>query len=103
MADLWYCAHDDNKIGPCSAWQLKELAASGRILPTDTIWKEGIEGGVLARSVKNLFSPFPASVPPAQVPSPSPPPATTLSSGGLTPAVRSEMSPPPPDARPTPL
>ena len=54
MVDRWYYAHDETKSGPCSAEQLKGLAACGRILPTDTIWKEGIENGVLARKVKHL-------------------------------------------------
>jgi hypothetical protein len=65
MADLWYYAHDQHKIGPWSARQLKELAAASRILPSDTIWKDGMERGVSANRVKNLFPPTPPPSPPA--------------------------------------
>jgi hypothetical protein len=56
MAEAWYYARDANRIGPFSGSQLKNLAALGSILRTDTIWKEGVEKGVLASKVKNLFS-----------------------------------------------
>src|SRR5258708_64845 len=55
MDDEWYYEHGDNRGGPCSGRQLRELADSGKIVPKDTIWKEGVEGGVLAGKVKNLF------------------------------------------------
>jgi len=57
MADRWYYAHDENKIGPFSGQQLRNLADSGHILVTDTVWKEGIGRGVSATKVKNLFLP----------------------------------------------
>lgn len=57
MADRWYYSHNDQVIGPCSGQQLKEFAACGQILPTDTVWKEGIERGSLARKVRYLFQP----------------------------------------------
>ena len=57
MADRWFYTHDGQKIGPCSGQQLKEFAACGGILPTDTVWKDGIEKGSLARKVRYLFSP----------------------------------------------
>jgi hypothetical protein len=60
MADRWYYAHGTTRQGPFSDRELAGLAAGGQILPTDTIWKEGIERGVLARRVKNLFSLAPA-------------------------------------------
>jgi hypothetical protein len=55
MADQWYFAWNNHKFGPFSAAQLKELAAVGRIQATDTVWKEGIERGVMADKVKYLF------------------------------------------------
>lgn len=61
MADFWYYAHDESKTGPYSARQLRELAVCGQLLPTDTVWKEGVERGVLASKVKNLFAPAEAS------------------------------------------
>jgi hypothetical protein len=56
MIDVWYYSHNDRKVGPCSGRQLKELADSGQIVPTDTIWREGIERSVFAHRVKNLFA-----------------------------------------------
>lgn len=55
MSTLWYYAHDKKKHGPFSQGQLKEMAAAGTILPIDTVWKEGVEQGVEASRVKNLF------------------------------------------------
>jgi hypothetical protein len=46
MADNWYYATDERKLGPFSSAQLKELAAAGQLLPSHTVWKEGVEKGV---------------------------------------------------------
>jgi hypothetical protein len=56
MADQWFYSHDDHKIGPVSSRQLKELAASGILLRTDTVWKEGVDLGVTATKVRYLFA-----------------------------------------------
>src|SRR5437773_2565578 len=56
MADQWYYSHEGVRLGPCSARQLKELAASGGLLRTDTVWKQGTPHGVPADRVKNLFA-----------------------------------------------
>jgi len=81
MADQWYYARGGDKLGPFSARQLKDLADAGRILATDTVWKAGIEKGVSAARVKNLFplapdhsSPVDLSAPWAPAPPPSLPP-----------------------------
>jgi len=66
VADRYYYSHAEQKLGPCSDQQLKDLAAAGGILPTDTVWKEGIERGVDAGKVKNLFRAAPAR-PPVEV------------------------------------
>jgi len=79
MADVWYYAHDANRIGPFSALQLKNLATVGDILRTDTVWKEGVEKGVLASKVRYLFS-IPAAIviiPVQRVTALSKPPAST--------------------------
>jgi GYF domain 2 len=55
MADRWFYSHDKVKSGPFSGRQLREIADAGNIVPTDTIWKEGVEKGMLAGKVKNLF------------------------------------------------
>jgi hypothetical protein len=103
MADQWYYGRDDQKHGPYSSRDLRELADSGKILPTDTIWKEGVERGVLAQKVKNLFPPSPATVPVADATSPAPPPGAPLPSEALTSAVPKEMPPPAPEAQQTPV
>jgi hypothetical protein len=65
MADQWYYWHDADVLGPFSGLELAGLAAAGRIVPTDTVWKGGVECGVPAGTVKYLFSPAPATaVPP---------------------------------------
>ena len=74
MADSWYYARDDERNGPFSSQQLRDLADAGSILATDTVWKTGVEQGVLATKVKHLFPP--AEVRPAEVVS-VPPTAST--------------------------
>jgi hypothetical protein len=92
MPDRWFYVHGALEIsstrnGPFSGRQLANLAASGQIVPTDTVWKEGIDKGVLARRVKNLFSLVPnfssaiilAAAPATQAPAVEPePPATSV-------------------------
>jgi GYF domain 2 len=62
MSQLWFYGKLGSKIGPYTALQLRDLAVAGKILVTDTVWKDGIDLGVLANRVKNLF-PIPALVP----------------------------------------
>src|SRR5437762_552335 len=98
MADQWYYARGGDKLGPFSARQLKDLADGGRILPTDTVWKQGIERGVSAARVKNLFPLAPASFPedvsaaPSPAPSPLLPP--TEAQGGIPLVERRAETPP---------
>jgi hypothetical protein len=86
MADQWYFAWGQHKFGPFTTLEMKELAASGRLQPADTVWKEGVETGVLASRVKNLFPnrnppSTPVPLPPenaAQPEAPLPAPDETL-------------------------
>jgi hypothetical protein len=73
MADQWYYSHDEGRVGPCSSRQLRDVADVGGLLPTDTVWKEGIATGTLAKNVKNLFPSLPAQVP--DIPADEAPPA----------------------------
>lgn len=57
MAGQWYFASDRERVGPFSAAELKQLAALGKLRPTDTVWKDGVEKGVVANKVKHLFPP----------------------------------------------
>jgi hypothetical protein len=108
MADQWYYARGEEKLGPFSARLLKDLANAGGILPTDTVWKEGIEKGVSAARVKNLLPPAPAHSspvdlsPPKPPPPPSPPPTEAQSGAALVDpgAETSLVELPPPVAAP---
>ncbi len=51
----FYVGRNNKRFGPYSAAQLRELATSARLRPTDTLWKEGMESPVLLSKVKNLF------------------------------------------------
>ncbi|MBI1916431.1 MAG: DUF4339 domain-containing protein [Planctomycetes bacterium] len=83
MLKQFYVARNNKRVGPFSAAQLRQFAADGRLQPTDTVWKEGMEGPVPAAKVKNLFL----------APSPPTPPA-----GASAPAENVPVSPPPLDA-----
>jgi hypothetical protein len=61
----WYYDHDGHVGGPITVSELRQLAASGELLPTDRVRKEGMERWVKARAVKGLFAP-PASA--AEIP-----------------------------------
>jgi uncharacterized protein DUF4339 len=61
MADEWYYWHDAEIMGPFSGKLLVGLAAAGTILPTDIVWKNGIERGMVAGQVKHLFPAPPES------------------------------------------
>lgn len=62
MPNQWFYGRGSDISGPVSGSELAELAASGEVLPTDTIWLGGRESGVPAAKVKNLF---PAKAPAA--------------------------------------
>lgn len=105
MAYRWFYLHGTTlngaaRNGPYSCRELADLAASGQILPTDTVWKEGIDKGVLARRVKYLFqlAPVPCSGSDGVTLTPVPPlsqgSADASTSAGLPPAVEPEPAPP---------
>jgi GYF domain 2 len=76
MTDQWYYWSGSDIIGPFSGTALADLAATGKVLPTDIVWREGVERGVPAGQVRNLFPAAPSdSAPPAQAAPPSPGPA----------------------------
>jgi hypothetical protein len=56
MATEWFYYRGEEKVGPVSQEQLKELASSGELLPESMIWKEGLDKPVPARKVKGLFA-----------------------------------------------
>ena len=55
MSDQWHYSHGQEEFGPFTAARMKDLAATGEVLCTDAVWKEGTETRVLAAKVKGLF------------------------------------------------
>jgi hypothetical protein len=58
MASKWFHNRDSQAmVGPYTAKKFKQMAASGHILPSDTVRREGADAMVVARRVKGLFPP----------------------------------------------
>ncbi|MCE9544917.1 MAG: DUF4339 domain-containing protein [Planctomycetia bacterium] len=107
MAAEWFYAREEVDIGPVSGGELKRLAASGALLPTDEVWREGLADWVEAGSIKGLFDidSTPAQPPPplpilepATPPAPGRPPLKQRPAGapGSLPPVLAEVVSPPP-------
>ncbi|NBT35743.1 MAG: DUF4339 domain-containing protein [Betaproteobacteria bacterium] len=63
MSEDWYYSTKGTRLGPVAPPELKRLADSGQLLPTDLVWKEGLKNWVAASKVKGLFA-IPAGPPP---------------------------------------
>jgi hypothetical protein len=72
MAVLWFYGRGSDISGPVSGPELSALAADGQIVPTDTVWQDGIELGVPARDVPDLFPPSPVDVAAPEAAEPAP-------------------------------
>ncbi len=55
MASQWYYLVNGQQQGPIGSDQLKQMAASGQLQPTDMIWREGLADWVQAGRIKGLF------------------------------------------------
>jgi hypothetical protein len=55
MSVRWYIARQQQKLGPFSAVQLKQLAECGFVQPREYVWVEGASKWVEANSVPGLF------------------------------------------------
>ena len=64
MSQEWYYAKGDQKQGPITSGQLRSLAGSGELKPTDLVWTEGMKTWQMASSVKGLF-PAPPPISPS--------------------------------------
>jgi hypothetical protein len=62
MAQEWYYAQGDRKVGPISEAELKELAATGKLSAGDLVWKDGLPDWRPAGRLKGL--PFRPGGPP---------------------------------------
>jgi GYF domain 2 len=56
MTHEWYYGRGADITGPVSRRELADLAAGGHLLPTDTVWRDGVEEGAPADQVEYLFS-----------------------------------------------
>jgi hypothetical protein len=63
MAQEWYYAQGDRKVGPVAARELKQAAADGTLQPTDLVWTDGMTDWKEARTVKGLEGIWPSSPP----------------------------------------
>lgn len=61
MADQWFVGRGGARSGPFTAAQLRQLAASGRLSPTDLVWQEGMADWQPASSFAHLFEPATAA------------------------------------------
>ena len=85
MGPEWYYQQNGQKHGPVSGASLKQLAAAGKLQPTDLIWKEGMAKWLPAQSVKGLFPA--ATVPVTAAAIPRVPVAATGTTKKAAPAV----------------
>jgi len=68
MADQWYVGRNEKRSGPFTPDQLRQLAATGGLKPTDMVWKQGMPQWAAASTIKGLFSIPGVSKPPAVIP-----------------------------------
>jgi hypothetical protein len=94
MASVWHYSRNGKQHGPVSSSELKSLASSGQLAPTDMVWKEGMGEWKRAGSLKGLF---PTALNPQKVLNSPPPLPASLSSNSLmqivesTAGIRSEL------------
>jgi GYF domain 2 len=55
MADQWHYTCKGKETGPVATAELKRLAATGSLRPTDLVWKDGMADWVRAGSLTGLF------------------------------------------------
>jgi hypothetical protein len=80
MASHWFYKRQGTKFGPVTTQQLKALAASAHIAPSDLVWKEGMADWTKASRLKGLFqqvaggdsAPPTPLLPPTEVSAPPP-------------------------------
>lgn len=56
MTAKWYYAKNGQKAGPVTDHQLRQLAETGKLAPTDALWREGMAEWRQAATFKGLFS-----------------------------------------------
>lgn len=64
MSAQWFYTKNDEKKGPVTDKELKDLASNGGISPTDSLWKEGMAEWKAAGTFKSLFASISFNNPP---------------------------------------
>jgi hypothetical protein len=67
ISPQWYCGRAGQQSGPFTEEQVKEFAASGQLLPTDLVWRQGMAQWTTATAA-GLFPATPVEAPPALPP-----------------------------------
>ena len=80
MANVWFIKRDDQKAGPFTSGQLRQMATTGQLLPIDLITKGEAGNWVPASNVKGLFAP-PAADPAIEAAAPSEVPGESFDFG----------------------
>ena len=55
MADQWYVGRNGQKAGPYTTEQLRQMAAAGQLVPSDLLWKQGLETWVPLSQARGLL------------------------------------------------
>lgn len=66
MVDQWYYADQGQRNGPVTEEQIKKLAVTGQIKPSDMVWKQGMTQWIQASQIAGLLPPLPPSLPPRE-------------------------------------
>jgi hypothetical protein len=56
MADEWYYSEEGQQRGPVTTAELRQLAASRRLRPTDLVWRDGYSNWIPAAAAEGLFA-----------------------------------------------
>lgn len=73
MSAQWYYTNNGQQKGPVTDVELKQLAVSGNLIPTDQVWKDGMSAWTNAVNLKGLFQQTPPLASKATLPPPMPP------------------------------
>jgi hypothetical protein len=67
-SEWFYTINGQQAQAPATAAQLKQMATSGQLQPTDLVWQEGMANWAPASSIKGLFGPSNRTSSPDQAP-----------------------------------
>jgi len=68
QSQQWFYANNGQKFGPVDAAMLRQLAETGKLQPTDLVWREGMAEWSPGSRVKGLFPESVAALTPPPLP-----------------------------------